>query len=290
VSAAAGPPADTEALVGRDFAAMLRSRATAFGLVIGASIALAAGAAFGGVAAAVIAPVVWCVVVIGCMFVSAERSSERKFYLAYADGVGLNYLGDWELLPLTPLLGEGDDRRIEHYMNGPLRGEARDLRCALALYTVVHSHGTGRDGQRGASTSNKYTICAVDIEAGLTRFPGIYLYPRKDLLDRLAGEGTMSTAGLERIELESSAFGERYDLWVVPDQDELVLRQLFAPTLVMWLAEHPLQPFFEYSAGTLVVFVRGHLHDAGHLDWLLDASRHLAARFAAEVAEAVRAE
>jgi hypothetical protein len=74
----------------------------------------------------------------------------------------------------------------------------------------------------------------------------------------------------------------------VPDQDEIAARQLFAPTLVIWLAEHPLQPYFEYSAGTLVVFVRGRLHDAGHLDWLLDAARHLGARFAAEVAEAVK--
>jgi hypothetical protein len=286
VSAAASAPADTEALVGRDFAAMLRSRATAFGLVIGASIALAVGAALGGLTAAVIAPVGWCAVVLGCMFVSAEHSSERKFFIAFAEGVGLDYASDWQLLPLTPLLGAGDDRRIEHYMSGRLGGEGGDLRCALALYTVERDHGSNHDDRHRISTSNEYTICAVDIEAGLTRFPGIYLYPHKDLLDRLAAEGTMSTSGLKHIEVESSAFAERYDVWAVPDLDEIVVRQLFAPTLVMWLAEHPLQPYFEYSAGTLVVFVRGHLHDAGHLDWLLDASRHLAARFAAEVAEA----
>jgi hypothetical protein len=286
VSAAASAPADTEALVGRDFGAMLRSRSTAFGLVVGASIALAAGAAFGGLAAAMIAPLAWCAVVVACMFVSAERSSERKFFIAFAEGAGLDYVSDWELLPLTPLLGAGDDRRIEHYMSGRLGGEGRDLRCALALYTVERDHGSGHGSEYRVSTSNPYTICAVDIEAGLTRFPGIYLYPRKDLLDRLAAEGTMSTSGLKQIEVESSAFAERYDVWAVPDLDEIVVRQLFAPTLVMWLAEHPLQPYFEYSAGTLVVFVRGHLHDAGHLDWLLDASRHLAARFAAEVAEA----
>jgi hypothetical protein len=282
VSAAASAPADTEALFGRDFAAMLRSRSAAFGIVVGASIALAAGAAFGGLAAAVIAPTAWCLLVLGCMFVSAQRSSERKFYVAFAEDVGLEYLGDWDLLPLTPLLGAGDERKIEHYMHGPLRGEGGELRCSLGLYTVEHGHGPKRDGERSVSTSNQFTICAVDIEAGLTRFPGVYLYPRKDLLDRLAAEGTMSTAGLTRVELESSAFAERYAVWAVPDQDELVVRQLFAPTLVVWLAEHPLAPYFEYSAGTLVVFVRGHLHDAGHLDWLLDAARHLGARFASE--------
>ena len=282
MSAAATAPANTEALVGRDFATTLRSRETAFGLVIGASIALAAGAAFGGLAAAVIAPTAWCVVLMGFMYVSAQRSSERKFFVAYADSVGLGYLGHWELLPLTPLLGAGDDRHIEHYMSGRLGGEGGDLRCALALYSVERKRGPKGDVDRQVKTSAQYTICAVDIEAGLTRFPGIYLYPHKDLLDRLGGEGTMSTSGRRRVELESSAFGERYDVWTVPDQDEIAVKQLFAPSLVLWLAEHPLKPYFEYSAGTLVVFVRGHLHDAGHLDWLLDAARHLGARFASE--------
>jgi hypothetical protein len=254
--------------------------------VIGASIALALGAAFGGLVVALIAPLAWCALVLGCIYLGAQRSSEREFFIAYADSVGLDYLGHWELLPLTPLLGAGDDRRIDHYMNGRLGGEGGDLRCALALYSVERKRGPKGDVDRPVKTSAPYTICAVDIEAGLTRFPGIYLYPHMDLLDRVAGEGTMSTSGLARVELESSAFGERYDVWTVPDQDEIAVRQLFAPTLVIWLAEHPLRPYFEYSAGTLVVFVRGQLHDAGHLDWLLDATRHLAGRFAAEVAAA----
>ena len=276
-------PADTRAMLGRDFGALLRSRGVGFVLVGGAVAGLVGGAAAYGLAAALIAPAAWCAVVIAFAFLNAQRRSEHAFYTAFADGAGLLYTGDWTLLPLTPLLGAGDGRHIEHYMHGPLRGEGGDLRCALGLYTVEVRRAGNSDGSNSIHTSNQYTICAVDIDAGIVRFPGVYLYPRKDMLDRLAGEGDLRTAGLEHVELESAAFGERYDVWIAPDQDELVVRQLFSPSLLVWLAEHPLHPCFEYRAGTLVVFVSGHLDDAGHLDWLLDASRHLAARFAAEV-------
>jgi hypothetical protein len=279
-------PSDTRELLGRDFRALLRSRGVAFLLVGGAVAGLVGGAATYGLAAAVIAPGAWCAVVMVCAFATAQRRSEHAFYTAFADGAGLLYTGDWTLLPLTPLLGAGDGRHIEHYMHGPLRGEGGDLRCALGLYTVEVRRAGNANGSHSIHTCNQYTICAVDIEAGIVRFPGVYLYPRKDILDRLAGEGDLRTAGLEHVEVEGAEFAEHYDIWIAPDQDELVVRQLFSPSLLVWLAAHPLRPCFEYRAGTLLVFVQGHLDDAGHLDWLLDASRHLAARFAAEVVEA----
>ena len=52
------------------------------------------------------------------------------------------------------------------------------------------------------------------------------------------------------------------------------------------LAEHPLEPCFEYRAGTLVVYLERRLADAGRLGWLLDATEEIAVRFAREVAEA----
>ena len=45
-----------------------------------------------------------------------------------------------------------------------------------------------------------------------------------------------------------------------------------------WLAEHPLQPCFEYRAGTLVVYLERRLEDAGRLGWLLDATAEIARR------------
>jgi hypothetical protein len=64
-----------------------------------------------------------------------------------------------------------------------------------------------------------------------------------------------------------------------------MLRRLLAPTVVRWLAEHPLAPGFEIKAGTLCVFVPRALDDAGNLTFLIDAARHLAERVMAEVGE-----
>ena len=70
------------------------------------------------------------------------------------------------------------------------------------------------------------------------------------------------------------------------DQDEIMARQLLAPSLVVWLAEHPLVPGFELRAGMLVVFVDRALRDEGNLTYLLDATRKIATRVLGEVADA----
>ena len=71
--------------------------------------------------------------------------------------------------------------------------------------------------------------------------------------------------------MESTQFVERYELRAAADQDELMLRRLLSPTVVSWLANHPLAPGFELKAGTLVVFVP-RARDAGNLTTRLGAS------------------
>ena len=83
--------------------------------------------------------------------------------------------------------------------------------------------------------------------------------------------------------MESSEFTERFELRVADDQDEIALRRLLSPTLVSWLANHPLRPGFELKAGALCVFVPHPIEDAGNLTYLIDATRHLSVRVLAEV-------
>ena len=115
-------------------------------------------------------------------------------------------------------------------------------------------------------------------------FPGVFLTRRRDLVDRLGGGRWLSTGTRRKVELESAALHERYELWVERSQDDLLLRELFSPSFVSWLAEHPLQPCFEYRAGTLVVYLERRLEDAGHLGWLLDATAEIARRLRARSA------
>ena len=86
--------------------------------------------------------------------------------------------------------------------------------------------------------------------------------------------------------MESLAFSKRYELLVADDQDEIMARQLLSPSLVIWLAEHPLAPGFELRAGMLVVFVDRPLEDEGNLTYLMDATRQIAARVAEETRDA----
>jgi hypothetical protein len=65
---------------------------------------------------------------------------------------------------------------------------------------------------------------------------------------------------------------------VARDQDPIAVRQLFSPSLLDWFARHPLKPGIELRAGTLVVFLPGHVEEGGKLAWLLDDAREVARR------------
>jgi hypothetical protein len=90
------------------------------------------------------------------------------------------------------------------------------------------------------------------------------------------------------VELESAAFTEKHELRVSKEQDELRVRELFSPSLVSWLAGHPLAPGFELRAGALVVFVPRLLDEGGNLTYLLDAAREIARHVVREAEEESR--
>jgi hypothetical protein len=165
--------------------------------------------------------------VLVAAFVTAARRAERDFFLGFADAHGLRYVGDAQLMPLTPLLGAGDRRECSHWMVGPLG----DLTCGLGATS------------RGTRPTRSRRGLAV-----------------------LFGDGWLSKQTRRKVELESLRLHERYELWVERTQDDLLLRQLFSPSFVAWLAEHPLEPCFEYRAGTLVVYLERRLEDLRNED------------------------
>ena len=116
-------------------------------------------------------------------------------------------------------------------------------------------------------------------------FPGLFLCRRRGIFGGLDGEDWLSHRNRHEVQLESAAMCERYELWVDDAQDDLLLRELFAPSLQVLLAEHPLAPCFEYRAGALVVYVERRIEDEGGLDMLREASGRIAAAFATEVEE-----
>jgi hypothetical protein len=208
--------------------------------------------------------------VVAIAWFAADRAAALNFYWGFANSVGLSYANSTQLLALTPLLGAGDRRHVEHWMYGRLPGNLSGGIGQLVWERVRRDS----DGDEVVKDSNRFTICTVDLDASLPLFHGVFVHPRRGLFAPYP-----DWVGRTRtLEVESSDFGERYELRIATDQDEILLRRLLSPTLVSWLAQHPLVPGFELKAGTLCAFVPRPIEDAGNLTFLIDATVHLAGR------------
>jgi hypothetical protein len=281
---APGSPArvDADSMRAVHLRRMLQGRGVVYALALGIVGAVVFGAWLGEPLVMLTgALLVGGVLVFGTCFVLADRRSETEFFMSFARARGLGYVGRTELLQLTPLLGAGDRRECRHWMQGPLGEGLPD--CGLGHYIFEVRRGSGRSE---SSTSHDFTICVVDIEPGIVMYPGVFVARRPDLVDRLGGGRWLDTDRRREVELESEALHERCEVWVDRTQDDVRLLQLLSPAFVAWLAEHPLHPYFEYRAGTLVVYLERRLADAGRLVWLLEATAEIAHRIQQEVSEA----
>jgi hypothetical protein len=90
----------------------------------------------------------------------------------------------------------------------------------------------------------------------------------------------------KRVELESEALDERYEIFVEADQDPNWLRQLFSPTFIVWLTESAPDKFaFELVAGILCCYVKGHRKSTSELDRIRAATASVATRLREESLE-----
>jgi hypothetical protein len=279
--AAESKVADADSTRGRHFHELLGGRAFAYWVVLGSVASLLAGAWLGSLPVAVLSPIVAAAVGVLIAFFAADRRSELDFFRTYAASRDLTYMGDFELLPMTPLLGAGDRRRCEQWMTGRLD---RDLQGGIGHYTYEIRKRDER-GRTERRETRHFTICVIDLEQAMRMFPGVFLCRRRGIFGMLDGKDWLSHANRHEVELESARLVERYALWVDNGQDELLLHELFTPSFEVLLAEHPLEPCFEYRAGTLVVYVERRLSDEGHLDWMREVTARIANRFATEVEE-----
>ena len=262
---------------------ILRGRAAGYALGLGVVGAFVVGAWLNSPLVMLAGPAAVSAIVLLIAFRAADTRAEDEFFRSFSQARGLRYAGHTSLLPLTPLLGAGDRREFTHWMEGPLGEDMPALTCGLGHYTWFDRKRADDNTVRWVP--HHFTICVVELEAGMKMFPGVFLARRRGLVGKLGG-GWLSTGTRRKVELESARLHERQELWVQRSQDDLLLRELFSPSFISWLAEHPLEPCFEYRAGTLVVYQERMLEDAGRLGWLQDATQVIAGRLASEVAEA----
>ena len=281
MSTAPRVPANTGSTAGTHFRATLGSGTMIVSGAIVASVLFIIGAAYHSTPVMGGGPLLVVLAAIGIAWYIATRDAENEFFNRFAEAHKLNHSPKYSMPEFTPLLGGGDRRRCEHWMEAAGRG------LGWFTYEVRHDNGDNKDTWE----PHDFTLATVDLgELGMARFQGIYLRRRRGMFERLDSDSNwLSGQDLEKVELESTRFMERYELWRDKDQDPIKLRQLFAPSFVIWLAEHPLAPGFELRAGELVVFVPGHTEDAGNLEFLLMAANEISKRIQAELTQAAQA-
>lgn len=264
---------------GQLFRSYLTSAPAAYSMAFGSLAAFTVGAWQSNLAIMLAGPAAIVLGVAGISWYFADRAAANNFYFEFASSVGLTYANQKQVMTLTPLLGAGSRRWVEQWIYGRLPG---DLSGGLGQL-VWERVDKDSDGTTSVKERNRFTICVVDLDPSMTYFRGVYLHPRRGLFP--PHSDWLGRTPVRTVEVESSEFVERYELRAASDQDDLLMRRLFSPTVVSWLANHPLAPGFELKAGTLCVFVPRALEDAGNLTYLIDATRYLAERVASEVVE-----
>ncbi|HYJ21802.1 MAG TPA: hypothetical protein VEW07_07260 [Solirubrobacterales bacterium] len=274
------PPDDANDLRGLHFKQLLSSKLT-WALILGFTIAAGVAAAI-FVSAVVGAGAAVAVFLISLLiaFAIADSRAEEAFFQFYAQQHGLELGGRAPLPPTTPLLRKGDDRYAERTLSGPF---GADIEGILALYTYEEE---SRDSKGNKETSYyRYTVGLVPVPEAAALAPELYCQ-RKFGLRALEGFEDAFRGSKERVNLESTAMGDKYEIFAGKGQDAVWLRRLFAPTFIVWLTESAPKKFaFELVDGTLCCYVSGHKKKAEELEEISTAAAAVARRLREEALE-----
>ncbi|MBS1677115.1 MAG: sulfite exporter TauE/SafE family protein [Actinobacteria bacterium] len=268
----AAAPTDANALRGHHFKRLLHKQLTWWligvpAVVIGGFL-LTVNVVFGLIVALAIVAIG-----IGVVFAIADSKAADDFFHVYAENHRLELGGKSKLPSATPLLRKGDDR----YANRTLAGEiAPGCTGMLALYTY-EEQTTDSDGNR-QTNYHRFTLGMSEVPECTDHVPELYCQKRVGLRSMEKFEDVFRRSK-RRVTLESEALGDRYEIFVGKEQDEVWLRRLFSPSFIVWLTESAPEKFaFELVSGTLVAYVPKHREDATDLDEVAAATGAVAKR------------
>ncbi len=272
-------PDDANDLRGFHFRELLGRPLTWIAIAIFVLAAGIVGAIYLGAAIGAGAAVATLLISLLIVLAIADRRSEAAFFAVYADQRGMALSGRSEVESVTPLLCRGSDRYAEHSFAGPL---AEDVDGLLALYTYEETTGSGKDQQ---TSYYPYTIGLVEVPECAAQVPEL-LCRRKFGLRVFEGLEDAFRKSRQRVELESEALDESYEIFSLKEQDQVWLRRLFSPTFVVWLGEEAPKKFaFELVNGMLCCYVNGHKKSAAELDVIRVATAIVARRLREESLE-----
>jgi hypothetical protein len=153
----------------------------------------------------------------------------------------------------------------------------------LAIYTYV-TESTDSNGNT-EKTYHPFTVGMTEVPECVSHLPELYCQRKSGLRSLEKFEDVFRTSK-QRVELESEALDDRYEIFSAKGQDAVWLRRLFSPTFIVWLTEAAPDKFaFELVGGTLVAYVRGHKEDTADLDKVGAAMAMVANRLRQESSE-----
>ena len=214
------------------------------------------------------------------VFGIADSRAEDAFFRVYGEQRNLVVYGKGRVPPATPLLRRGDDRYAERALEG-LLGDGVD--GTLALYPYEEESTDGKGNRQ--TNYYRYTIGLAQVPECASLVPELYCQRKFGLraLEKLEDAFRRSK---ERVELESEALDERYEIFAGNERDANWLRQLFSPSFIVWLTDSAPDKFaFELVDGTLCCYVSGHRKSAAELDEVRAAAAAVATRLREESLE-----
>ena len=163
------------------FRSYLFGRAGAYALVFPSTALFTYGAWKRELAIMVGGPLAIAAGVALVAYLAADRGAERRFFSGFASSLGLLYSERAALMPLTPLLGAGDRRWCEDWMQGRLPGQPA-LAGGVGQLVWEDAHGERGGSPNGPVQRHSLTLCVVDLEGSMPLFRGVFLRPRRGLL------------------------------------------------------------------------------------------------------------
>ena len=273
-------PDDANDLRGFHFRRLMRKPVTWIAIAVAVVAAGVAGAALVGPAIGGAAALAVFLIGLIVVFAIADSKAEDAFFETYAQQRGLSLSGRGPLPPATPLLRRGDDRYAERTLTGLL---ADGVEGTLALYTY-EEETTDSEGNRDTSYYH-YTLGLIEVPEYAEQVPELFCQ-HKFGLRALEKFEDVFRRSKERVKLESEALDEKYEIFAGKEQDMVWLRQLFAPSFIVWLTDSAPKKFaFELVGGTLCCYVNGHKESAEDLDTMRTASATVAKRLREEALE-----
>jgi hypothetical protein len=210
---------------------------------------------------------------VGVVFAIADSKAADDFFHVYAENRGLELGGKTRLGSATPLLRKGDDQYAKRTLSG---GIAPGCAGLLAMYTY-EEQSTDSNGNRQTSY-HEFTLGMSEVPECVDEVPELYCQKRSGLRSLERFEDVFRRSK-RRVTLESEALGDRYEIFVRKDQDDVWLRRLFSPSFIVWLTESAPDKFaFELVDGTLVAYIPKHREDTVNLDAVATATGAVAQR------------